>query len=157
MHLWLQRTPALSSPKFIGLSSRLEVTTFSSDAGFFQHEAAADLMGSENDAIIEKNASKSQQPISFTSPFVCPFGGGRGAGTTCKDDAYTNIISSVNLHDINRRFSPCLQNLATALRRRNTRWISSSDRTGQSSYGNVKMSLNIQAALAGFGGLGSSW
>ncbi|XP_070821287.1 mitochondrial translation release factor in rescue [Chaetodon trifascialis] len=157
MHLWLHRTPALSEPKFTGVSSRFEVTTSSSDAGFFQHEAAADSMGSENDAIVEMNASKSQQPISFTWPFVCPFGRGRGAGTTCKDDASRNIIGSTHSHDIHRRFSPCLQNLATSLRRRNTRWISSIDRTGQSSYGNVKMSLNIQAALAGVGGLGSSW
>ena len=70
------------------------VTTFSSNAVVFQQEAAADLTRrSGNDAIMEMNASKSQQLISFTSPFVWPFGRGRGAGTACKDDAERNIIS----------------------------------------------------------------
>lgn len=73
---------------------------------------------------------ESQQLISFTSPFVWPFGRGRGAGTTCKDDAERNIISRRwgGGGGISRRFCPCLQNLATSLSRRNTRWISSVDR-----------------------------
>lgn len=92
MHLWLQHTPALSKSKFIGLTPRCWVTAFAGNAIFFQHEEAADLMRSENDAIIGVDESKSQQLIPFPSLAVCPFS--RGRGTTSKYDAKRNIIRS---------------------------------------------------------------
>lgn len=106
------------------------VTTFTSNAVVFQQEEAADLTRrSGNDAIMEMNASKVSnwfplrrrlfgpsaeegvrvRHVKMTRRETSSVGGGEGGG-------------------ISRRFCPCLQNLATSLSRRNTRWISSIDR-----------------------------
>lgn len=98
---------------------------------------------------------ESQQLISFTSPFVWPFGRGRGAGTTCKDDAERNIIS--------RRwggggghqppFLPVFTKSGHITEpEKHTLDFLSRQEKGQSSNGGVKMSLSIQANLAADGG-----
>lgn len=152
LHLWLRHNPALSISKFTGLSPRFGVTTFTSNTVFFQHETAADLR-SGNDAIIEINALK----VSKWCPLRCRlFGPSAEEGvrvrhvkmrrrqTSSARERFTVISTAVSAR--------IYLNLATSLRRRTTRWISSIDRKGQSSYSNVKMSLNIQATLAGVGG-----
>ncbi|KAM3610271.1 uncharacterized protein V6R79_001649 [Siganus canaliculatus] len=59
MHLWTQHFQPLSESKFTGLCKRFSgVTAFASDALFLQHQAAADLMSYENDAMVELNAAK---------------------------------------------------------------------------------------------------
>lgn len=98
---------------------------------------------------------ESQQLISFTSPFVWPFGRGRGAGTTCKDDAERNIIS--------RRwggggghqppFLPVFTKSGHITEpEKHTLDFLNRQEKGQSSNGGVKMSLSIQANLAADGG-----
>lgn len=118
------------------------LSPFTCNAVFFQREGAADLL--KNDAIIVgMDESKSQQLIPFPALAVCPFS--RGRGTTSKYDAERNIIrSGVMICIVSTAGSAGVYKIWP---HHCTRRISSIVRKGQSSDGNVKMSLNIGAIL----------
>lgn len=158
MHTWTWCTPVMHTclqqikvhPPFCEFFG---VTTSTRNTGWFQTQAAADLMRSRNDAMLEMSAFKVSKRFPLRR---------RVCGPSAEERLWHEVMArreASSAREYVTRSQPSRLSLFTKsgpiiAQENHARagFPQPTDRKGQSSYGDVKMSLIIQAALAGDGG-----